>query len=405
MGPAHGLRAAARTGTVVLAGLVFSGIAGVPTPVVGQALDLSGYYLHAAGGSESSPFSASGAFNVQRLRLMTRPTLGPVRLQVAWETTLTLRSDRVALGRGLEGAEPAAPWLDLQGTLVDQRRVSWAHGLDRLNASVPVGERGRVTIGRQTVSWGATLYFSPADPFVPFDPADPFREYRSGVDAVRAVVFTGPLSEVEGVVRPAPRAVGGETWTALLRAQRLLGGWELSAWGGMLHDEAAGAVTATGAVGKTALRSELSVRDTEDGTIVRIVAGLDRWFELAGRDLHGVIEAQYDGFGARRPDELLSVAASAPVARGEMATLGARALMVRAAWQLHPLTAVSLLSLMNTRDPSALVSPGLEHSVSDEIQLRVGAFAGLGPGSDGTGLRSEYGAVPLTGFAAFSVFF
>jgi hypothetical protein len=140
-----------------------------------QVPDLSGYYLHAVAGMERSVFSPSGVMDFQRVRLMTRPRWGSVDFNIAYEQTLTLRTDDLALGRGFEGMEAAAPWLDLQGTLVARRRVTWAHGLDRLDISLRVGARTRVTIGRQSISWATNLYFTPTDPFVPFDPTDPFR--------------------------------------------------------------------------------------------------------------------------------------------------------------------------------------------------------------------------------------
>ena len=393
-----------RTGLWV-ASLLLGVVLLAPATSEAQLRPVDGYYLHAVAGSESSPFSASGAIDVQRLRLMTRPNWGAARFDIAWETTLSLRSDELALGRGFEGAEPAAPWLDLQGHLVDRRRVEWTHGLDRMNVSLRAGQRVRLTAGRQPVSWATTLYFTPADPFVPFDPTDPFREYRAGVDALRAIVFTGPFSELDAVIRPAPAPSGGETWTALLRGQRLMAGWDVSAWGGMLHDEAAGAIAATGSIGEWGIRGEGSLRGTDDGMVLRAALGLDRLFELMDRDLRAVVEIQRDGFGAERASELLDTALSAPAARGELSVLGRDALMANASWQVHPLIEVSLLSLMSLQDASSLVSPGLTWSLADEISLRLGAFAGIGPGASATQLRSEHGATPLIGFAALSVYF
>jgi hypothetical protein len=385
--------------------LLLGAILLAPAPSKAQLPPLTGYYLHALAGSQSSPFSASGVIDVQRLRLMTRPTWGPARFDLAWETTLSLRSAGMALGRGFEGAEPAAPWLDLQGHLVDRERVEWTQGLDRLSLSLQGGERARVTLGRQPISWATTLYFTPADPFVPFDPTDPFREFRAGLDALRGVLFTGAFSELDAVIRPAPSPSGGESWTALLRGQRLLAGWEISAWGGMLHDEAAGAVAGAGSIGEWGLRGEGSLRSTDNGTVARAAVGLDRLFELMERDFRAVVEVQRDGFGAERAAELMETAFSVPAARGELSVLGRDALVVAGSWQLHPLAELSLLSLVNLQDGSSLVSPGLNWSLTDEVSLRLGAFAGLGSGATGTELRSEHGAIPLIGFAALSAFF
>ena len=381
----------------------------VPQVASAQLPAVSGYYLHAAAASESSVLGPSGVLDVQRLRLMSRGSLGPVRLDAAWETTLTLRSDEVALGRGFEGAEPAAPWLNLQGSLMDRRRVGWFQGLDRFSASVDLGQRARITAGRQTVSWATTLYFTPADPFVPFDPADPFREYRAGVDALRAVVFTGPFSEVDVVVRPAPVPGGGESWTALVRRQQLLAGWEVSAWGGLLHDRAALAVASAGSLGEVGLRAEGSLRRTAEGMVIRAAFGVDRLMEVLERDLRVVAEIQRDEFGAAGPRELAEVALSQPASRGELSVLGRDAAILNVSWQIHPLISTSFLSLVSLGDGSALLSPGLTWSLADEVSLRLGGYAGLGPGARTEGpspsFRSEHGATPLIGFVALSVFF
>ena len=389
----------------ILLGILVVGLVAVAERVRAQVPSMSGYYLHAAAGVESTPFSASGLLDVQRLRLMTRPTLGPLTLDLAYEHTLTLRTTDLALGRGLEGTDATAPWLSLQGTLRETERVEWAHGLDRLSVAWHAGERARLTLGRQSISWANGLYFTPTDPFVPFDPADPFREFRGGVDALRGVVFLGPFTELDAVVRPARVPGGGTALTALVRGQTTVRGWDVSAWGGVVHEEAGAALALTGSVGETGLRAEAGLRRHEGETIPRVAVGADRLFRVLDRDLRAVVEVQHDGFGAGGVEDLPVTAGSLPFARGELQLLGSDAVVVQGAWQLHPLTAISLLSLANTRDGSLLLAPAVERSMSDEISLRVGAFMGLGPGAEAGRLRSEHGATPLAVYVAGSIFF
>lgn len=395
-----------RRGTGPGAGVLAAGmLLALPAWGAAQRPALTGYYLHALAGVEGTPLSDAAVLDVQRLRLMTRPLFGGVRLDVAYEHTLSLRSGGVALGRGFEGGGTAAPWLGLQGTLVERDRLEWTHALDRLNLSAMAGERARLTLGRQTVSWATTLYFAPGDPFVPFDPADPFREYRAGVDAVRAVVFLGPLAELDAVVRPWRDPDGGTTLTALLRGQGTFGRWDLSAWGGMLHDEAAGAVALGGSAGAVALRGEGAARRDGDRTVLRVAVGADRLFRPLDRDLRVLVEYQHDGLGAAAVGDLVATALSPAARRGELSVLGRDALVLHSTWQVHPLTGVSLLLLGNLRDGSALLAPGLTRSVSDEATLRLGAYLGVGSGTRDLVLRSEYGATPAVGYAALTWFF
>lgn len=401
-GPAARILSLARA-----AAMATGAVAASPAVMAGQAPDLRGYYLHAAAGIRRSAFIEGGVLDVQRLRLMTRPAWGPLALDLSYEHTLTLRTGSLALGYGFEGGRQGAQWLDLQGTLAEGRHARWAHGLDRLSLSLKAGRAAAIEVGRQTVSWATTLFFTPADPFVPFDPADPFREFRAGVDAARVQIFLGPLSDLDAVVRVAPESEGGETVTALLRGRGVLAGWELSVWAGALHDAPAAAVAAAGSAGALGLRAEGAVRRMDGRTVGRVAVGADRRWQVAGRDLHLVLEYQHDGLGAARPQDLLVTAASPAAARGELQVLGQDAVAASVSYQVHPLTALSLLGLVNARDGSVLLAPGLSRSLSNEASLRLGLFAGLGREADAVGpaLRSEYGATPFVAYLAASVFF
>jgi hypothetical protein len=208
------------------------------------------------------------------------------------------------------------------------------------------------------------------------------------------------------VVRPASTPAG-TTLTALARASAVAGGWEVSGWAGALHDEAAGAIGLTGALGAFALRGEATVRRDAGSTVLRAAAGVDRRFTAFDRDLYIVFEYQHDGFGARETGALLAVAGSAPFQRGEQQVLGRDALAVSASFQAHPLLGVDVLALSNVRDGSVLLAPGVTYSAADEVSVRAGVFAGLGRGATERPPRlgSEHGATPLVGYVAVSVFF
>ena len=367
---------------------------------------ISGYALNVGTWSVESPVSSGGTADFQRLRLMAEPTLGPLRFDLAWDHLAILQRP-TSVGAGLLSSEASASnWLDLDKEIVDRRDFRWSHGLDRLSVTV-VGRGVEVTAGRQAISWATTLFLSPADPFAPFDPADPFREYRPGVDALRVKAFPGPLTEVEGVVRPS-KTPDGETWTALLRARTTFGSLDLSGWAGALHDEPALAIAATTSAAGAALRGEVSLRKDENGDgVVRAAVGADRRWTLAGRDLYAVVEVQHDGFGAADADELLDVLTSEPWHRGEMQAVGLDELAAQASWQLHPLVALTWLTLWNLRDGSALHSPAIGVSATRWLDVRGGLYLTIGDddlsplGAPG----SEYGPVPTVLYVSLAAFF
>ena len=379
-----------------------------------QIDDLSAYYLNLASRSGRSPLGGSGVADFQRFRLMTGPSLGPVGLDVAYEHTLQV-SSRDVTNPGAVILLPTAGvnWLDLDWTEEESEHVLWRHRLDRLALTLPVGESTEISMGRQVVSWASTLILTPADPFTPFDPADPFREYRAGVDAARVRAYPGAFSEVDIIVRPTTSS-DGDQLTALVRGKTNWRGWDVAAWGGVLFDDAAGAVSAVGAWAGWAVRTEVAVRDDGNRSVLRGTVGLDRRFAVRGRDLYVIVEYQHDGFGAADADDLFQTTLSAAFQRGELQLLARDALATQASYQIQPLWALDLLALTSLSDGSVLLSGGGTWGFSSNSSLRGGTFVGFGDDSLApiaasaaapTGIGSEFGLTPSVLYLSLTHFF
>ncbi|MDH3733740.1 MAG: hypothetical protein OEU54_09410 [Gemmatimonadota bacterium] len=372
-----------------------------------KAPEFRAYYLHVGSGTASGPFNDPAATSFQRFRLMTDLAVGPLRFDIAYEHGLEVSTGTLVPGglAGVGARRGTGAWAPLQWTIEESDHVLWRHQFDRLSGTLTAGESVELSLGRQTISWATTLFLTPADPFVPFNPEDPFREFRAGVDAARLRAFLGPFTDVDFVFRPATYD-DETTLTALGRVRSVIGGVELGAWLGALHDEfsASGAVTAT--LLGAAVRAELVVREAEGETVFRGAFGIDRAFGLGERDLYVVAEYQRDGFGAADASELLDVLGSTPASRGELLVLGRDALALQASMQLHALWTVDALALTNLGDPSLLFGPGVTYSLSDEGTARGGLYLGAGDPKTGEGLPgSEYGAVPFTAYLSVTFFF
>lgn len=377
-------------------------------PAAAQQPAVRGYALNVAELTAAGPFGPGGLTDLQRARLMMTPRAGPVRLDLAYEHTVHYQaregSDVAALTLGAPAV--LGDWLPLDGTIHRDAHVRWRHRLDRLSAQA---ERGsvRLTVGRQAISWATMLLLTPTDPFAPFDPSDPFREYRAGVDAVRGTIFAGPFTELDAVIRPAQFA-GSTTITALGRARTTHASWDVSAWGGVLHDHAAAALGVARSVGGWGVRAAAALRHgPTGGAALRAAAGVQRRLTFIGRDLYVNVEYQHDGLGAATGSDLIAVATSAPFRRGELQVLGRQVAAGEATYQLHPLLAVQLLALWDAGDGSVLLAPAASLSASDEVTLRAGLFLGAGP----SGLTllgapaSEFGALPRVGYVSLAAFF
>ena len=278
-----------------VAALTVVALTASPSVADGQTSWLSGYLQTVPLFSSSTILADAAVSNFNRLRLTVEPSVGPFDLEVAYEHAATFRQSagEASLGLGgLSGVPGGGEWFDLQRTVTGDptERVHWVHRFDRLNVSWSPSSTIELSVGRQAVSWGTTLFLTPADPFVPFSPTDPFRVFRGGVDAARLRMYPGPLSEIDIVFRPT-RTLAGEEVTLLARGLTTVLNWELSGWGGTLYGDPAGAVGLAGGLGAWAVRAEGVVRDY-DGTVVgRGTLGIDRNWVVSGRNLGIVIPA------------------------------------------------------------------------------------------------------------------
>ena len=380
----------------------------LPSVAKGQ-WEVSAYVLGVGAYQGTSALGASGSTTLARTRLMPVLTSGGLTLDIAYEHVLSQTPSSTGFSITAPGGSAArtGDWLGLDWDLHSGSNTKWRHRLDRISLGFSGGPL-EVIIGRQAVSWATTLILTPADPFAPFNPSDPFLEYRGGIDALRVRVFTGPFSEIEAVVRPTETAFG-TTVTALGRVQTSKGGWAFGTWAGILHDQPAGALFTTGALKATAIRAELAIREHPNAEVtMRGAIGLDRFFTPGGKNLYFAVELQYDGFGAQNTSKLLETINSKPFIQGDMQTIGQWTVASQLSYQVHPLVGVSGLTLVNARDRSVLVSPGLNWSATSSLTVTAAAFRGLGaelalPGT--LGLGSEYGFIPAIGYVSTSWFF
>jgi hypothetical protein len=367
---------------------------------------ISGYLQTVPLFNGATPQVESSLAGFNRFRLTIEPVVGPFSLEAAYEHALTLRRRDAGAGVSVGGVPSGGEWLELDWALAKEKHVLWRHRFDRLKIAWSPTQAVELSAGRQAVSWGTTLFLTPADPFLPFNPTDPFRQFRGGVDSVRARLYPGPLSQIDLVVRPSHTEVGEEV-TALGRGLTTWGDWEVSAWGGSLYGDTTGAFGTAGGFGAWAVRGEGVVREIAGEVVFRGTIGVDRILQVGGKDLFLVAEYQRDNLAAADPVEYLALLRSAPFRRGELQVLGRDEVAVQMSYQLHPLWSLGSLWLWNLNDRSALLSPSFAYSASDDVSLTGGIFFGLG---DDTltplqPIPSEFGLASNTGYLSLSWFF
>jgi hypothetical protein len=379
-----------------------------PPPAHAQSNWFSCYYQNVPLWSQETELSAGGLSDFNRFRVTSEPSFGQFSIEAAYEQLLTFRQHE-SVAPGFAGGIVASggEWLKLQWTIVDEEHVLWRHRFDRLNLTWRPNRSLEFSAGRQAVSWATTLFLTPADPFTPFDPADPFRVFRAGVDALRARIYPGTLSEIDIVVRPTKNDYLDEELTALARGLTVWKNWEVSGWGGSLYGDASGAFGLAGDLVGMAVRSEGVVRRIDEDTVFRGSIGIDRQIGVRGKDMYLVVEYQHDGLAAAGADDYLDLFRTDPFIRGELQVLGRDETAVQASYQIHPLWGIAAMWLWNLNDKSTLIGPSFSLSASDEATVSGGAFFGFGDDepTEERPLPSEYGLAGVSLWVSASVYF
>jgi hypothetical protein len=331
-----------------------------------------------------------------RARLMLEGDVGPhVSWALHYEHYAVINPAREATlglfaGRSSTNSQRSS-LLKLDWTARETGSLFWRHELDRLNVrfALPLAD---IVIGRQAISWGVGRFWTPSDLFVAFSPVEIDKEFKTGVDAVSVKVPLGPLSQVETVY-----AAFGESFrrhSAGVRARTTVGNFDMGMMGGkFFHDFVIGpffdgGIKGVGVRGEFTFTHNTADHSLERRTFFRGVGSVDYRF---ANDLYTLLEYYYNGFGRANPEDYPQLFTSDRFARNEIFNVGLHYLGAALGYQLHPLVNTNLTGLWNLLDQSALIGPVVDVSLSDEANLRTGAYFPVGTSFVGRRVQSEYG--------------
>jgi hypothetical protein len=439
-----GLRAVARAVALAatLAATLAVVVAGAPRPAAafvlweepleGSELTLGGslksFFLALHGDSlDLRPFGADAdptALGLLVLRPACEGQVGDTwRFALHYEMAATVSSvdtaaatGPVAIGRGL----PPPRFLPLAWRPVSAGTFVWNHVLDWAWTRVRLGPVD-VTVGRQPITFGRGYLWQPSDLLATFSPTEIDTEFKPGVDALRVDVALSPtalltLVAVAGELQPdVPPVEGAGSGSAAHDLEATLAGsafaarakvgfdrFELGAFAGYVRRDAVFGLDGFVDLKTVSLHAEATLtwvpdqeRAAADGDVfVRAVAGVVWTIPK----LRLVGELYYNGVGGADPEDYFARALGTRAAIGEVYNLGRYYAGVLANWEVHPLLSLTLVTLANLRDPSALLAPGLVYGLAANVQLVTGAYVPLGRGLDRSGLvpqaRSELGSYP-----------
>jgi len=283
--------------------------------------------------------------------------------------------------------------------------------LDRLNLQY-ASSAVSVKVGRQPVNLAATFYFTPNDFFAPFAATAFFRDYKPGMDAARADIRLGELSQLSLIsvlgYRPDPMSDNG--WSNrpqavrngyLARASGVFGDFELAVLGGMVKKD-----RVLGGDFQGELFECLGVRGEGHSRwfdaplpgvkrqVVEFAVGLEHRFESS---LTLRAEQYYHGSGSRTPGTYALAGNTRYLARNYTAA--------GASYEFTPLLTGDMTLLHNWDDDSGLAAAYLLYSLSDESELAFTTSLAHGNRPIGSAIQSEFGLYPAAASLEYRGYF
>lgn len=315
-----------------------------------------------------------------------------------------LYGDSVELARelGIVGGRPSERFPDDQRRLFDLTHVlneggksAIAHRLDRLWVGY-TSEKTVLRFGRQALSWGNGLFYSPMDLVNPFDPAAIDTEFKTGDDMLylQYLLDSGDDVQAAAVFRrdPLSQDVDSDQATFALKYHGFAGETEYDV---LVADSYGDTVIGLGgarSVGGAVVRGDVVITDSPDDTTLQAVANVSYSWTWSGRNVSGTLEYYFNGFGQSGGQyDPLSLAGNpellARLARTELFALGRNYLAGSLMIELSPLWTLTPTLLSNINDPSALLQIVTQYSLSDNMTLLGSLNVPLGPSG------SEFGGI------------
>jgi len=276
--------------------------------------------------------------------------------------------------------------------------------IDRLNISWSYNRLDLIA-GRQSINLATTFYFTPNDFFAPFSAQVFYRVYKPGVDAVRAEVRLGNLSQLSLIsVLGYERDPDSDTgWSEdpdtdrasyVGRVSTVFRDFEWALLGGVVREANVMGGSLQGELFQwLGVRAEGHVAYPDDSLwdpYSELCVGVEHRWENS-LDLR--LEQFYHGSGA---GSISDYGATPAAAQGESVYMGRDYTALGVGYQFTPLVNTEMLAIANLTDRSYLLSFNAIYSLSDEAELAVNLGVPIGKKPEGAEIKSEFGLYPYS---------
>jgi hypothetical protein len=286
-------------------------------------------------------------------------------------------------------------WWNLTQSDSDTGNTVLVHRLDRLSVGLTT-EHMVWRFGRQAISWGNGLLFTPLDVFNPFDPAAVDKEYKTGDDMLYGQYLFDSGNDLQGVLvvrrDPMTGEVEQDQSSLAMKYHGFLGANEFDLLAAEHFGDRLLGIGGSVNIGGAIWRGDLTWTDTEHEGIISAVTSLSWSWVWGGRNVSGLAEYYYNGFGQKhgaysatelqRNPELLD-----RLARGELYTLARHYLGLSATIEMTPLFRLTPNLFVNLQDPSALAQLVARYDWRQNLVVTAALDLPIGPKG------SEYGGI------------
>lgn len=284
---------------------------------------------------------------------------------------------------------------DLTDVITDGEDYALLQRLDRLWLSY-AGESATLRFGRQALSWGNGLIYTPMDFFNPFDPSAVDKEYKPGDDMLYAQYARQNGDDAQGAIvfrrDLITDKVEADKSSLALKYHGLNRGSEFDLLAARHFGDTVIGVGGNRELGDGVWRSDLVVTRTEDDSVLQLVTSFTRSWSAMGKNMSGAVEYFYNGFGQSNGDyspQALAMNADLVdrIARGELFTLARHYIAASVTIEVTPLLLVTPNLFLNLSDGSALVQAVVQRDLRQDLILLGALNIPIGP--DGT----EFGGI------------
>jgi len=341
-----------------------------------------------------------------QLRLNLGVDRGPLNLDASYQLiglfgeTIDFSRDFPESLQALLGRYPQddARLFNLTHVFRDEGRSAVLNRLDRLSVGY-AGEKAVVRFGRQALTWGNGMVYTPMDILNPFDPAAVDKEYKLGDDMLYGQFLRDNGDDLQGVAvfrRNLETGDADAEWSSFaLKYHGFAGAGEFDLLAAQHFDDPLVAAGGNLGVGGAVWRGDLVTTFTDDETVLTAVTSLSYSWVWGGKNFSGVAEYFFNGFG--QPDGQYDPESLAQnpellqrLARGELFTLGRHYVVASTLMELHPLFHLTPNVFVNLSDGSAFVQLVTQNDLKQDLVLLGAVGIPLGPsGTEFGGIETD----------------